>query len=192
MCGANTRRRTSTGRYCGSSPLVRGKPNERFPEHRQRRIIPACAGQTRHRMRPLRPGTDHPRLCGANIFLYAFMISLSGSSPLVRGKLHDGEIHRITQRIIPACAGQTSRPCRSMPRASDHPRLCGANYAGNGNFFGRYGSSPLVRGKLLGDATSELRIRIIPACAGQTGGIRAHAGGDSDHPRLCGANAFLV
>ena len=114
---------------------------------------------------------DHPRLCGANV------------------ETHAGRRH--SQRIIPACAGQTVVMLDDLRFRSDHPRLCGANPRMISSRFRSFGSSPLVRGK---HGTSLARIssvRIIPACAGQTRKHIVVGRFDADHPRLCGANGWI-
>ena len=73
------------------------------------RIIPACAGQTEHAGDHLLDDTDHPRLCGANVHTQEVLRDTAGSSPLVRGKHGIASMGVLSQRIIPACAGQTVR-----------------------------------------------------------------------------------
>ena len=66
LCGANSFVPAATMRPLGSSPLVRGKPRVHRGVGLRHRIIPACAGQTRHYHHHHGTSTDHPRLCGAN------------------------------------------------------------------------------------------------------------------------------
>ena len=70
----------------GSSPLVRGKLESGDRQHLDERIIPACAGQTVCVLAGVESDADHPRLCGANGVYSLYVITDSGSSPLVRGK----------------------------------------------------------------------------------------------------------
>ena len=118
--------------------------------------------------------------------------TLTGSSPLVRGKHKDVEVSASDDRIIPACAGQTHsfrpQPCGH----SDHPRLCGANLASIVALGFAIGSSPLVRGKRAIIITITEQARIIPACAGQTIDWLDSNVFTADHPRLCGANRALA
>ena len=54
------------------------------------------------------------------------------------------------------------------------------------------GSSPRVRGKLGGEPGVDVRLRLIPACAGKT---NRPSGGNRDpraHPRVCGENGRWV
>ena len=50
------------------------------------------------------------------------------------------------------------------------------------------GSSPRVRGKRMGNTSSKVGGRIIPASAGQTNHHAPTPSGEPDHPRECGAN----
>ena len=73
----------------------------------------------------------------------------------------------------------------------DHPRACGANviaFAADGTVDG---SSPRMRGKPHCATKRDQCGRIIPAHAGQTACHRSADGCRSDHPRACGANAWL-
>ena len=64
VCGEHPFRR---GRYCparGSSPRMRGTPQERFRGHGWHGIIPAYAGNTLGSGRSCAWHGDHPRVCG--------------------------------------------------------------------------------------------------------------------------------
>ena len=169
-CGANVDSRNGVLIVTGSSPRVRGKRRGRRPFLGVGRIIPARAGQTSSTPWDCAGHTDHPRACGAN------------------GDLIIGEV--IHARIIPARAGQTRCPPRACRSRPDHPRACGANTLSSGRISMPSGSSPRVRGKLVGDLPPGGDLRIIPARAGQTlflvGGRLLNA----DHPRACGANTY--
>ena len=131
---------------------------------------------------------DHPRACGANFRPVSRGCSRFGSSPRVRGKRC--KLRQLKQqiRIIPARAGQTHERKEMQKRASDHPRACGANdFLIAGANVG-CGSSPRVRGKRPQPFHDALRVRIIPARAGQTDGRPPRGTYKADHPRACGAN----
>ena len=127
LCGANRAPAQMPLAQLGSSPLVRGKRKNLVNGGASFRIIPACAGQTYRFLVPLGPNTDHPRLCGANLREATACALPVGSSPLVRGKPVRRPGAHSTQRIIPACAGQTPRGLGRLWVFPDHPRLCGAN-----------------------------------------------------------------
>ena len=86
----------------------------------------------------------------------------------MRGKLHRdlGQLDRF--RIIPAHAGQTEIIKTHLRLLPDHPRACGANLCFALCFLLLLGSSPRMRGKRQLCDTRHLRLRIIPAHAGQT------------------------
>ena len=111
----------------------------------------------------------------------------------MRGKLDAGEAHGVHERIIPAHAGQTSPVSAPPSSTSDHPRACGANSVFRLIQSPAVGSSPRMRGKRLAVFIVIVRVRIIPAHAGQTSPRRAARPWATDHPRACGANfATLV
>ena len=189
VCGANMKTDPTQAERFGSSPRVRGKLRVGHGRVQRRRIIPACAGQTARLVSPDRRPPDHPRVCGANAMPGTRCHWVSGSSPRVRGKLTMTMIIGIAFRIIPACAGQT-RTCSTLGCATaDHPRVCGANLNMVSNSSQVRGSSPRVRGKPIPASHAHPRLRIIPACAGQTARRRPAPTKTSDHPRVCGANS---
>ena len=126
-CGANWRRRSRTPRPLGSSPRMRGKLLQNSAPCKQRRIIPAHAGQTTVHSVLTNCQPDHPRACGANAMDKAKAASMTGSSPRMRGKPKPGELIAVEKRIIPAHAGQTEWSWPIRIPAPDHPRACGAN-----------------------------------------------------------------
>ena len=167
-CGANRRYGRFSTRPVGSSPRMRGKRPVHHRVHADLRIIPAHAGQTPCSPRAARRWTDHPRACGANVFLAVDMPAEAGSSPRMRGKPGGWVERRHSRRIIPAHAGQTPGSSCSRAGYPDHPRACGANDRHRHQGAPVRGSSPRMRGKL-GEQTLPPRlVRIIPAHAGQT------------------------
>ena len=86
----------------------------------------------------------------------------------MRGKQLFGVILVPVSRIIPAHAGQTRASVHVVVFGADHPRACGANRLLDEGARASDGSSPRMRGKLLLCHLVGLRIRIIPAHAGQT------------------------
>ena len=98
----------------GSSPRVRGTRPAPRPAGVRRRIIPACAGNTAGGRGTRISAGDHPRVCGEHERANALFTSAEGSSPRVRGTphLHGGDL--AARGIIPACAGNTTSPLRSV------------------------------------------------------------------------------
>ena len=112
-------------------PRIRGP--DRFVEFLlqvDKRIIPACAGQTsvgsseKKKLKEssqhvlARPVTklffpswieNHPRMRGPDILIATFSRNTIESSPHARARSKDKKISNSTIRIIPACAGQILR-----------------------------------------------------------------------------------
>ena len=70
----------------GSSPLARGKPQERARRARSVRLIPARAGKTRMSCVVIDSHRAHPRSRGENVSGARRGLGGVGSSPLARGK----------------------------------------------------------------------------------------------------------
>ena len=92
-------------------------------------------------------------------------------------------------RLIPACAGKTPSSSSGPTSGTAHPRVCGENPTSDGASLTQAGSSPRVRGKLERCGARRGMWRLIPACAGKTGGVRAVGRGCGAHPRVCGENS---
>ena len=149
-------------------------------------IIPACAGNTPYFFIFGSCNRDHPRVCGEHIIIRHSMIQKLGSSPRVRGT--PPRISRLfcVAGIIPACAGNTLSSQQLRLYRWDHPRVCGEHSISASRMGWFLGSSPRVRGTLVGSGMSRDAGGIIPACAGNTAGRSRRVGGIGDHPRVCG------
>ena len=125
-------------------------------------------------------------MCGEYCKQHVGQLKMLGSSPLVRG------IHLLNfrtknlKRIIPACAGNTSKGKKQCYIQRDHPRLCGEYFNRAFQNVNVQGSSPLVRGIRRYPPYKPLVHRIIPACAGNTAFEKMPVTSKWDHPRLCG------
>ena len=159
---------------------------------RWRGLIPAGAGQTVPSLSTLRKAWAHPRGCGADPLTALVRGLHPGSSPRVRGRLDNGNLHVLLQGLIPAGAGQTAppSPCARVRRA--HPRGCGADLPACDAWIGLPGSSPRVRGRPSPPARAPPRKGLIPAGAGQTPRVECRPGGVGAHPRGCGADSHLA
>ena len=101
------------------------------------------------RMTPgLTTGTlaDHPRACGVYKMSTLRPIPLLGSSPRVRGLLHDHQGALDEGGIIPARAGFTRSAYFCSCGLEDHPRACGVYHEVGVVEVSGEGSSPRVRG----------------------------------------------
>mgnify|MGYP001677537341 CR=1 FL=1 len=173
----------------GAHPRVCGENGCRVLRHRTSPwLIPACAGKTCPAPTPAQPTTAHPRVCGENGFHRGWSLGVSGSSPRVRGK-HDPVVDLVPrQRLIPACAGKTTRPSAPSPTSAAHPRVCGENSSSCSCHGRRPGSSPRVRGKRRCRERRGTPPRLIPACAGKTLFLHRFRWNSGAHPRVCGEN----
>ena len=161
-------------RHVGSPPLARGKPQQGRESSDCARLIPAHAGKTSFRGRTSRLCPVHPRSRGENKFGWPLPDLTSGSSPLTRGKLALCSLETAQGRFIPAHAGKTCFSSARRGRQTAHPRSRGENQIPILRAFSPGGSSPLTRGKLIAGDRCRVRVRLIPAHAGKTGGGRSH------------------
>ena len=172
----------------GSSPLTRGKPLGDHHLHARTRLIPAHAGKTMTAMDARDWSGAHPRSRGENGELAATKHTLTGSSPLTRGKPGGGRELSVTARLIPAHAGKTRRKQRRGERQAAHPRSRGENLRALDAPERAWGSSPLTRGKLPGDLASAHGAGLIPAHAGKTRSSPWSPSPSTAHPRSRGEN----
>ena len=140
-------RESGSGVGRGSSPLTRGKRAVVGVAGHHLGLIPAHAGKTAIRWGLILVPGAHPRSRGENHRIKSVAASVTGSSPLTRGKLTEGGQGRVTLRLIPAHAGKTESVSfhGGQPRA--HPRSRGENAVFLIPLVYTVGSSPLTRGK---------------------------------------------
>ena len=182
FCG---RRRLSRG----SSPLTRGKPCSMCRRASSVGLIPAHAGKTHAKPGYPKTAEAHPRSRGENCTPGTRVPVTQGSSPLTRGKHHDGRPPGLHRRLIPAHAGKTGAHGLRTCDAEAHPRSRGENLHLVGTRLEDGGSSPLTRGKHRPLTASKPMQRLIPAHAGKTD---VHVGSGwwhGAHPRSRGENS---
>ncbi len=168
VCGEHASGVINTPSSRGSSPRVRGTPLRKAVGDAVRRFIPACAGNTHGRSQFHVFRSVHPRVCGEHRAAPMWRTSSAGSSPRVRGTLTTYRNILYYQRFIPACAGNT-RPASGQPEQLPvHPRVCGEHPIGVATRPISDGSSPRVRGTRYKGGKRYLKLRFIPACAGNT------------------------
>ena len=155
---------------------------------RHPRLIPARAGKTPGSSRARSGRGAHPRACGENFPTDCITVSVSGSSPRVRGKRRARERGPGWGRLIPARAGKTVRRWASGTATRAHPRACGENLLLLDMTIISMGSSPRVRGKLDEDPRDPKGRGLIPARAEKTSGRAGTSPGAPAHPRACGEN----
>ena len=108
VCGENREKHSVHERVRGSSPRVRGKPQQAPIRVNADRLIPACAGKTIECHPAATEGEAHPRVCGENSCESFTVSCVGGSSPRVRGKLSASSYPCPSAGLIPACAGKTT------------------------------------------------------------------------------------
>ena len=170
----------------GSSPLARGTP--KFPLFQLvcMRLIPARAGNRRHRVQLRATPPAHPRSRGEHLTIRQLLPVLFGSSPLARGTPSWLQGVQGGTRLIPARAGNTRDLPSSSGSAAAHPRSRGEHLLISGLFQGVRGSSPLARGTLGDPNMSATATRLIPARAGNTSSTANRFFHRKAHPRSRG------
>ncbi len=196
----------------GSSPHMRGAHRELQGQQLHQGIIPAHAGSTTlraaeemfsegiipahagstPRCRPPRPTRrDHPRTCGEHDQWALVCDRDDGSSPHMWGAPVRRRRRLRAQGIIPAHAGSTVHGGKRLADRWDHPRTCGKHADKVDQQVVDMGSSPHMRGALLGLPHAVYAARIIPAHAGSTGEMAPVLVAAWDHPRTCGEHRAL-
>ncbi len=150
----------------GSSPHARGTHHLIFPDVRNVRFIPACAGNapSKHPLTYLQ--TVHPRMRGERQKTPQCCRPKTGSSPHARGTLTGERPVRRKSRFIPACAGNAARCCGRRCCTAVHPRMRGERHGAPTARVEAGGSSPHARGTRALGGRAFLNQRFIPACAG--------------------------
>ncbi len=152
----------------GSSPPARGTPVPMDYYPLKHRFIPACAGNTAEAMTISSCRSVHPRLRGEHAFIAVGDGGEAGSSPPARGTRVDVVRAGVTERFIPACAGNTPGVVPSLDLLTVHPRLRGEHPSCRGIARFVIGSSPPARGTRQRPRAPIAAQRFIPACAGNT------------------------
>ena len=155
-------------------------------------IIPAYAGNTNVWPFAAFLHRDHPRVCGEHSSSVWAEAPSPGSSPRMRGTPFMSSIVYIFTGIIPAYAGNTKAEAWRALRRRDHPRVCGEHSIRPAKLTGDLGSSPRMRGTLLGFLVGQEHCGIIPAYAGNTVGSGRWPDRCWDHPRVCGEHPPTV
>ena len=170
----------------GSSPLARGTLRQQAGPDRERRLIPARAGNTRSCASPFSGTPAHPRSRGEHGCEHSMEFPDAGSSPLARGTHGRDLAGPGLPRLIPARAGNTVASSYGCRRTPAHPRSRGEHpYSFRYSVF-MVGSSPLTRGTPDSTANPFLRSRLIPAHAGNTNQFAKPWPADPAHPRSRG------
>ena len=128
VCGEHSGASSSTLRWAGSSPRMRGALVACSAASAHEGIIPAYAGSTPPKTRARTHGGDHPRVCGEHWLVGRDSVPSSGSSPRMRGALDGADLESLGLGIIPAYAGSTAVEQVPTSASRDHPRVCGEHF----------------------------------------------------------------
>jgi len=129
---------------------------------------------------------DHPRLRGEYERERLNELFDKGSPPLARGIRISPHSKSASNRITPACAGNTPFRRRAGLLCWDHPRLRGEYTLSPPRRSAVLGSPPLARGIRRTLSETAAKTGITPACAGNTAGGAPDLRCNRDHPRLRG------
>ena len=113
-------------------------------------------------------------------------LSILGSPPLARGTVTNVIAVLALIRITPACAGNSRAAHQSRGHGGDHPRLRGEQPVRTDEIAWRGGSPPLARGTDKLQGSTQRRVGITPACAGNSHRDSPLGRRIRDHPRLRG------
>ena len=113
------------GDHCGSSPHTRGTLLACLAGRPVVRFSPAYAGNA-HRRTPARRAIPvHPRIRGERCLLTEQFTQTNGSSPHTRGTPYKRDTRTLSDRFIPAYAGNASTAGMPQPWQAVHPRIRG-------------------------------------------------------------------
>ena len=125
VCGGTCEKPRAKSPAGGLSPRVRGNHRRRGRAPDLSGSIPACAGEPS----PSRPSspfqTVYPRVCGGTIPAAMIIESIDGLSPRVRGNQRLPRPQLLSDRSIPACAGEPRQRVIRRLRHAVYPRVCG-------------------------------------------------------------------
>ncbi len=133
----------------GSSPRGRGTPTNTGNQSAASGFIPARAGNTGRGAKALRPRTVHPRAGGEHHGVGQDVSRPIGSSPRGRGTRMAVPEVSITERFIPARAGNTTPSTSNFTPRTVHPRAGGEHRRSQRPAQAADGSSPRGRGTLI-------------------------------------------
>ncbi len=152
----------------GLSPLARGTPHNVAIEVNTARFIPAGAGNTNICVMWSLMWSVYPRWRGEHTNIQRSGSFHGGLSPLARGTRGYGHLDVFPLRFIPAGAGNTQRRAGGRQRLPVYPRWRGEHFLAIYFLLLIAGLSPLARGTHPHRWAVDIKIRFIPAGAGNT------------------------
>ena len=164
----------------GSARTLRPKPGRHLDRQEQLSIIHPVGER-----RPTKPAPEQQ--AG-----YRHHRQMAGSSLRVRGTAGMAIKDAGTSRVIPACAGNSSRARAGSPRRSGHPCVCGEQASPLTGTRAPTVSSLRVRGTVRAMGCELVEERVIPACAGNRLRTDCDPTVPSCHPCVCGEQSGLL
>ncbi len=152
----------------GLSPLARGTLAKQTSGYAWCRFIPAGAGNTKFILINTAFVSVYPRWRGEHFTTIGGHATAHGLSPLARGTPPRTHEQAITDRFIPAGAGNTSCLMCRWPGGTVYPRWRGEHRSSGTNLKAVFGLSPLARGTRGVRRRLKRQCRFIPAGAGNT------------------------
>ena len=146
VCGEHNVVRILFNPAYGSSPRVWGTPRVGHVPPDRHRFIPTCVGNTRPPRCGVRHSPVHPHVCGEHSLALRKAACQFGSSPRVWGTLQQLDLHRVRDRFIPTCVGNTLQSADPVKRQSVHPHVCGEHTPRKRRSISSTGSSPRLWG----------------------------------------------
>ena len=134
----------------------------------------------------------YSRVCGERTERDSRLTRMRGSSPRLRGTLHQAAAILAERRFIPAFAGNALAMRIAKSSSTVHPRVCGERSTRVRIFESECGSSPRLRGTPVHRGLTMSWTRFIPAFAGNAHGGRWANGVMAVHPRVCGERSSMM
>ncbi|KPI05046.1 hypothetical protein OK006_6805 [Actinobacteria bacterium OK006] len=170
----------------GTSPRVRGADVDRPAVRLRFGNIPAGAGSRAGTCGGWPAPREHPRGCGEQTTGSTSTVTLSGTSPRVRGAAHGHRLGIGVAGNIPAGAGSSGCPSTSAGTPREHPRGCGEQRLRQALRAAQAGTSPRARGAVTSSLSDSAGGGNIPAGAGSSRGQPEVSKSSREHPRGCG------
>ena len=174
----------------GLSPRMRGNHTRWKWCRLGLRSIPAYAGEPIRTASSPTPPEVYPRVCGGTSPASAGYHCTPGLSPRMRGN-HDPQAAPAGRTgSIPAYAGEPSSNNQCMAGNMVYPRVCGGTHGGLPLWPYSNGLSPRMRGNQAAMQAGSVRMRSIPAYAGEPPAPPGGVGLCAVYPRVCGGTCY--
>ena len=192
VCGEDKTALASLSTSGGRPPRERGGRWAAGMMRMAGRKTPACAGRTSSRSYANLDMEEDPRVCGEDEHMLELRPDGTGRPPRVRGGRHGRSGGGDGGGKTPACAGRTTRQCRSVGRTWEDPRVCGEDCTDVSCSARSAGRPPRVRGGRPCTSSPRPPHRKTPACAGRTTLRSARSRSNWEDPRVCGEDEIRL